>query len=138
MENSHLEALVPQVVSIAQQAAAAINKIYAAQNYHIHNKADNSPVTDADLAAHNIICSELAKLTPQYPVLSEESVETIDFAARKQWDHYWLVDPLDGTKEFIKGNGEFTVNIALIHAKVPILGVVVVPVLQQAYWARAA
>ena len=90
-------------------------------------KDDDSPVTEADLAAHNIICPALEQLLPGVPVLSEES-EIPPFDERALWHRYWIVDPLDGTREFIRRNGEFTVNIALIEQGVPVLGVVYVPV----------
>jgi len=97
-------------------------------------KSDDTPVTAADLAAHDIIVSGLSELSPRYPVLSEES-EDIPFKERNDWDRYWLGDPLDGTREFIRRNGEFTVNIALIDNNKPILGVITAPVLNVAYFA---
>lgn len=90
-------------------------------------KIDNSPITEADLRSHKIIVEGLTAFTPQWPVLSEESAD-IPYETRAQWQTYWLVDPLDGTKEFVSRNGEFTVNIALIHDHVPVFGVVYVPV----------
>jgi len=97
-------------------------------------KDDSSPLTQADLAAHHIIESGLSKLTPQLPVLSEESA-AIPYATRATWRRYWLVDPLDGTREFIKRNGEFTVNIALIDDGKPVMGVVYAPAKDQLYYA---
>jgi 3'(2'), 5'-bisphosphate nucleotidase len=126
--------LILQIVAIAQQAGKAIMEVYAAPATAVKSKADQSPLTEADLASHRIICESLAQLTPQYPVLSEESAE-ISVAQRMTWPEYWLVDPLDGTKEFIKRNGEFTVNIALIENGTPILGVVYAPVLDVCYYA---
>lgn len=126
--------LILQVVAIAQQAGKAIMEIYAAPVAEVMSKADQSPLTEADIASHRIICESLVQLTPQYPVLSEESAE-ISVAQRMAWKKYWLVDPLDGTKEFIKRNGEFTVNIALIENGTPILGVVYAPVLDVCYYA---
>ncbi len=111
-------------VKAAIDAGEAILEIYK-QDFDVEIKADNSPLTAADKASHQIIVDALAS-TP-YPVLSEESAE-IEYNDRKDWDKYWLVDPLDGTKEFIKKNGEFTVNIALIEKGVPVLGIVYVPV----------
>lgn len=96
-------------------------------------KADASPLTLADLAAHQVIVSGLAKLHPCYPILSEEAPD-IAYRERASWTCYWLVDPLDGTKEFIKRNGEFTVNIALIENGIPIMGVVYAPVLDVCYF----
>jgi 3'(2'), 5'-bisphosphate nucleotidase len=119
--------LLPEIVKIARAAAEKILEIYHSGDFGIEAKADNSPLTLADKAAHDIISRALATLTPDWPVLSEES-EHLPFAQRAAWPTYWLVDPLDGTREFIKRNGEFTVNIALIDAHQPVLGVVYVPV----------
>ena len=127
--------LTLQIVAIAKQAGKAIMEIYADPNTAVSSKADHSPLTEADLASHRIICESLAQLTPQYPVLSEESAE-VSVAQRIGWKKYWLVDPLDGTKEFIKRNGEFTVNIALIENGEPVLGVVYAPVLEVCYYAE--
>jgi 3'(2'), 5'-bisphosphate nucleotidase len=110
-------------------------EIYARPDTTVTRKVDQSPLTEADLASHRIICDSLEKLTPSYPVLSEESAE-ISAAQRLAWKKYWLVDPLDGTKEFIKRNGEFTVNIALIESGEPILGVVYAPALEVCYYAE--
>ncbi len=115
---------------LARQAGAAIMDLYQDQELGVQRKADDSPLTRADLAAHHIITSGLAGLG--IPVLSEES-EAIPFAERRQWQQYFLVDPLDGTKEFINRNGEFTVNIALIDQGVPVQGVVYVPVRDELY-----
>ncbi len=100
----------------------------------VSHKEDDSPLTQADLAAHEIIASGLAALTPELPIISEESCAT-PFDERKQWDRYWLVDPLDGTREFIKRNGEFTVNIALIEHHQPVMGVVYAPALDLLFYA---
>lgn len=124
--------MLKEVKDIARDAGAAIMDIYQSNDYDVQKKADDSPVTKADLAAHNIICEGLRALDIQYPVISEESSE-ISWAQRKHWCRYWLVDPLDGTKEFIKRNDEFTVNIALIEKGVPILGVVYAPALDAMY-----
>ena len=128
-----LKALLPRVVEIARAAAGAILQIYE-RDFEVEQKEDRSPLTEADLAAHRLIVSSLGELTPETPVLSEESA-AIPFAERSGWQRYWLVDPLDGTKEFIKRNGEFTVNIALIEDHQPVLGVIVVPVSGQCYLA---
>lgn len=125
--------LLQKVLGIAEQAGAAIREIYEhPDEVAVITKSDDSPVTAADHAAHAVIVAQLAQLTPDIPVLSEES-ETLDFAVRSQWSRYWLVDPLDGTKEFIQRSGEFTVNIALIEGHQPVLGVVTVPVKDIAY-----
>ncbi len=130
-----LSQLVNAVVDIARQAGAEILKIYAT-DFDVETKADDSPLTAADQAAHQLIVTALTELTPDIPVWSEESA-TIDFAERSGWQKFWLVDPLDGTREFIKRNGEFTVNIALIHGHEPVLGVVHVPVMRRDYYGFA-
>lgn len=124
--------MLKEVKDIARDAGAAIMDIYQSNDFDVQKKPDDSPLTKADLAAHNIICDGLRALDIQYPVISEESSD-ISWAQRKHWCRYWLVDPLDGTKEFIKRNDEFTVNIALIEKGVPILGVVYAPALDAMY-----
>ncbi len=118
-----------QYLNIAIEAAIEAGKeiisVYNSSDFSIEIKSDNSPLTRADKAAHNIISAHLAK-TP-FPVLSEEGKD-IEYSVRKNWETFWMVDPLDGTKEFIKRNGEFTVNIALIENNLPVAGVVYVPV----------
>jgi 3'(2'), 5'-bisphosphate nucleotidase len=125
--------VLQEVIGIAKRAGAAIMEVYA-HGIEVQHKADNSPLTQADLAAHHIIEAGLTELTPDLPVLSEESA-SIPYDTRKQWDRYWLVDPLDGTREFIKRNGEFTVNIALIEHHQPVLGVVFAPALDLLFYA---
>ena len=119
--------LIKVMCAVARDAGAAILQVYGDEDFGVQTKSDNSPLTRADLAAHNIIVEGLQKRAPGIPVLSEES-DGISFAERSSWDQYFLVDPLDGTKEFINRNGEFTVNIALIEKGVPMRGVVFVPV----------
>lgn len=121
------------VTSIALDAGKAIMAVYQ-NEIKVSRKEDNSPLTQADLAAHDIILTGLAALTPELPVISEES-SAIPFETRQTWDRYWLVDPLDGTREFIKRNGEFTVNIALIERHEPVLGVVYAPALDLLFFA---
>ena len=123
--------LLTSVVKLAQQAGDAILSVYSEQ-FEVTHKADQSPLTLADLRSHEIITKGLRALTPDLPVLSEEASD-ISFEQRRQWTRYWLVDPLDGTKEFVSRNGEFTVNIALIDDHVPALGVVHVPVTSTTY-----
>ena len=130
IDSSFLKQLEPQVVKIAEAAGHEILSIYAS-GFTVQDKADHTPLTEADLAAHNIIKAGLETLGDQFPVLSEE--EVISFEQRQGWTTYWLVDPLDGTKEFIKRNGEFSVNIALIHQNKAVLGVVFAPVLETTY-----
>ncbi len=127
-----LPQITAAVVAIARRAGAEIMTIYES-DFDIETKADDSPLTAADRASHELIVAALHDLTPDIPVWSEESA-AIDFATRSGWPEFWLVDPLDGTKEFIKRNGEFTVNIALIRGHEPVLGVVHVPVTRRDYF----
>ena len=126
--------LLDQVIAIAREAGEAILKVYHDESgFETQIKEDASPVTEADLAAHHILFPALSALDADTPVLSEES-EIPDYDVRSGWQQYWIIDPLDGTKEFIKRNGEFTVNIALIDDQgAPVLGVVYVPVLDITY-----
>jgi 3'(2'), 5'-bisphosphate nucleotidase len=124
---------LPQVIEIARKAGLAIVEIYD-RDFNIEHKDDKSPLTEADLAAHHIIVDALQAMTPDIPVLSEESA-SIPYSERATWQRYWLVDPLDGTREFIKRNGEFTVNIALIEAGLAVMGVIVVPVTGRCFYA---
>ncbi len=133
IEQATLTALLPELLLLARQAGAAIMDIYRSDDFGATAKADASPLTLADLAAHRTIVAGLHKLTPDIPVLSEED-SNIPYSVRSQWTRFWLVDPLDGTKEFIKRNGEFTVNIALVENGVPVLGVVYAPVLDTCYY----
>ncbi len=121
-----LEGLAREAAAIATRAAAAILEIYES-DFAVTHKDDRSPLTAADLAAHRLIEAGLRELTPDLPVLSEESVG-VPWSERSRWTRYWLVDPLDGTREFVKRNGEFTVNIALIDDHRPVIGVVQKPV----------
>ena len=126
-----LPELVEPVVALAKEAGDAILEVYAT-DFDVQAKDDESPLTQADMASHRIIDAGLAALTPDIPVISEES-GLPDFDVRKEWDTYWLIDPLDGTKEFVNRNGEFTVNIALIGDNRPLFGVVHVPVQGKTY-----
>ncbi len=124
--------MLDAICQLAREAGDAIMQVYDGhQPMEVTSKVDDSPVTAADIAAHRVIVGGLQTLTPEIPVLSEEDPPT--WAIRQSWDRYWLVDPLDGTKEFIKRNGEFTVNIALIENGKPVLGVVYAPVLKVMY-----
>ena len=129
-----LDQLCPEVITIAEQASKKILAIYNTE-FDVTSKEDNTPLTEADMAAHHTIIENLSRLTPNIPILSEESVD-ISFDKRKQWQMYWLVDPLDGTREFVKRNGEFTVNIALIDDHKPVLGVIHTPVSGVCYYAN--
>jgi len=128
--------LIEEICQIASNAADCILEVYDT-DFSVESKDDHSPLTAADMAAHNAICLALAKLTPEIPVLSEESSE-LPYTERCQWSRYWLVDPLDGTREFIKRNDEFTVNIALIENGQSSLGVITVPVTGVCYYAAAS
>lgn len=130
------EKWLQEVVQIARSAGDAIMKVYEGE-IAVEKKEDNSPLTAADLAAHAVIDAGLKQLTPEIPILSEESA-TIPYSIRKQWPTYWLVDPLDGTREFIKRNGEFTVNIALIEGDRSVIGVVYAPARNVLYYASAS
>lgn len=128
LENGQLEKLE----AIARDAGAGILSVYESDDFDVESKGDGSPLTRADRLAHEVIVAGLAELTPEIPVVSEESAKE-EMAARLSWDLFWLVDPLDGTKEFIKRNGEFTVNIALVHQGRPVYGVVYAPVLNSCF-----
>ena len=129
----NLESLIPELRAITLDAAKAILDVYE-NDFDVERKNDRSPLTEADLAAHHIIVNGLRRLTPDIPILSEESA-AIAWSERRKWSRYWLVDPLDGTREFVKRNGEFTVNIALIDGDRPVLGVVQAPVTGEIAWA---
>ncbi len=129
-------ALLPGIVSVARDAGAAVDEIYRQASAEVSYKADDSPLTAADLASHRVIVAGLKDLAPEIPILSEEGAER-PYGSRRAWDRLWVVDPLDGTKEFIKRNGEFTVNIALVENGIPTLGVVYAPVLDRTYLAAA-
>ena len=126
------EQLLDGVAEIARRAGEAILEVYRGVDPGVTYKKDDSPLTAADLASHRVIVDGLAQLALEIPVLSEEGAGQ-PYEERSAWDRFWLVDPLDGTKEFIKRNGEFTVNIALVADGAPILGVVYAPVLDREY-----
>lgn len=125
--------LLQSVVALAKQAGAAVKEVYDRCDMEISCKVDGSLLTQADIASNHVIVDGLVRLTPAVPTLSEESAQ-ITYAERCNWVHFWLVDPLDGTKEFVSRNGEFTVNIALIEHSVPVLGVVYAPALDVCYY----
>jgi len=120
------------VIRIAKDAGDAILEVYN-KDFEVEHKADNSPLTEADQKSNDIIIEGLKSAYPDIPLISEESKE-IPYDERKGWEYFWLIDPLDGTKEFVKKNGEFTVNIALIQGNHPVLGVVYVPVQEVTYY----
>jgi 3'(2'), 5'-bisphosphate nucleotidase len=121
------DALREAVIATARAAAVEILRVYDT-GFDVERKADNSPLTAADLAAHRCIVDRLETLTPDVPVLSEESADTIPTTVRRTWSRLWVVDPLDGTREFVKRNGEFTVNIALVEEGEVVFGVIQAPV----------
>ena len=125
---------IQDIVTIAKEAGNSIMQIYK-QDFEVEYKQDSSPLTLADKKANDIIEDGLKQLSVNFPILSEEGKET-PYKDRKHWEYFWLVDPLDGTKEFVKKNDEFTVNIALIHKDTSILGVVYAPALGVCYWAK--
>ena len=133
MSTINYTALCIDVMALARKAGDEILKVYNhIEGFDVNTKGDDSPVTAADLAAHHVLKPGLEAILPKVPVLSEESTLP-SYDIRKTWNRYWIIDPLDGTKEFIKRNGEFTVNIALIENGVPVFGVVFVPVLNLMY-----
>lgn len=120
-------AVCQRLLDGVQQAGSQVLDIYQ-RDFQVETKADDSPLTEADMASHHALVALLKEMTPDVPILSEESGE-IPFETRQKWGRYWLIDPLDGTKEFIKKNGEFTLNLALIEDGVPVFGIVHAPVL---------
>ncbi len=141
-ENQHtpnLTDFIPSLRKIANSAAAAILEVYEQEErfQNVQRKDDNSPLTAADLASNQIICEGLKALPVSYPIISEEN-KTLPYSERSKWTRCWLVDPLDGTKEFIKRNGEFTINIALVENGRPVLGLIHIPVTGECWWAVKA
>lgn len=132
MDSKTLQELVSVAIRAAEAASKEILQIYNSSDFQIDVKGDNSPLTLADRKSHEVIEQYLNET--QLPILSEEG-KNIPYETRKEWKHFWLIDPLDGTKEFIKRNNEFTVNIALVENQTPILGVVAVPVTGDVYYA---
>jgi 3'(2'), 5'-bisphosphate nucleotidase len=125
---------IQKIIELSKEAGNAILEVYKEDDLKITLKSDASPLTRADMASHHLILEGLKRLTPTVAVLSEESKE-VPYEQRQDWETFWLVDPLDGTKEFIKRNGEFTVNIALITNRLAVLGVVHAPALALTYYA---
>lgn len=130
LDRSRLAATVDRLV---RTAARAVLEVYGRDDFDVAHKRDASPVTAADLASHRILGDGLRDIAPELPMLSEESAEQVTAAERRAWQRYWLVDPLDGTKEFLKRNGEFTINVALIEFGRPVFGIVHVPVSGASY-----
>lgn len=124
--------VLPDVLRIADDASAKVMAIYNS-DFKVELKSDESPITAADVASHRLIVEGLRCLSHDIPILSEEGSE-VSWDERRHWHRFWLVDPIDGTKDFTQRTGEFTVNIALIEEGVPVLGVVTAPALKEAYW----
>lgn len=125
---------IDEVIKFSKTAGDAIMKVYESDDFDTSKKGDDSPVTKADIASNDVLCAGLKSQTPDIPILSEEN-KIIDYDTRKNWTYCWIVDPLDGTKEFIKRNGEFTTNVALVLNGEPIAGVVFAPVKNEMYYA---
>ena len=132
MTTSELSGLIQEAVLICKLAGTAIMDVYGHEDFQIEIKQDESPLTIADKKSNSIICEHLQRISPDIPIISEENKQ-LDFDQRKHFEYAWMVDPLDGTKEFIKRNGEFTINIALVHNHKSIGGVVYLPVSQTAF-----
>lgn len=130
-----LEKLLAIAIDSSKKAGIEVSKYYKQGNYTAEIKSDDSPVTSADLAANDVLMSELARLTPNIPVISEE-VGALPLAQRKNWQRYWLLDPIDGTGEFIIGSGDFAVNVALIENGWPAIGVIHAPDHQLTYYGQ--
>jgi 3'(2'), 5'-bisphosphate nucleotidase len=130
----NLSKLVLKIVTIARGAGKEIMKIYQTQDFDIQYKSDDSPVTLADQTSNDFIIKKLMALTPNIPIISEESLE-IPYLERQNYEYFWMIDPLDGTKEFIARNGDFAVNVALVFQNKPILGVIYVPNTKGVYFA---
>jgi 3'(2'), 5'-bisphosphate nucleotidase len=133
--------MLSKIIKIAEQAGKKILEIYESGDFEVSVKDDASPLTRADIASNEIITAGIKRISA-YPVLSEESAAfsgekvAAEYGERKTWERFWLVDPLDGTKDFIAKNGQFTVNIALVYGDTPVLGVIHIPVSGETYWAE--
>ncbi|MDF1825108.1 MAG: 3'(2'),5'-bisphosphate nucleotidase CysQ [Verrucomicrobiales bacterium] len=125
---------VEEIKEIAKRAGEEILSVYGSE-FSVDVKEDKSPLTEADKRSNDVIIEALSEKYPEIPVISEET-KAVEYAERKDWEVFWLIDPLDGTKEFIKRNGEFTVNIALIRNGKPVLGVVYQPIGEHLYWSK--
>ncbi|MCF7870195.1 MAG: 3'(2'),5'-bisphosphate nucleotidase CysQ [Candidatus Omnitrophica bacterium] len=131
LTSQQINTLLKQV----NKASAAILDIYQSADLEVKTKKDNSPLTLADRTSHDILVAELKKLYPDIPIISEEGA-SIAYQVRKSWQYFWVIDPLDGTKEFISGNGEFTINLALVQSDQPIFGIVAAPTKDTVYFAN--
>lgn len=127
---------IKQLIDIARHAGLLVMSIYNQESYVVKNKSDKSLLTEADLESHLFICNSLQRLYPTIPIISEEATHQYNYDERKKWEYFFLVDPLDGTKEFVQRNGEFTINIALVKNNLPISGVIHAPALGVTYYAE--
>ncbi|MEM9545690.1 MAG: 3'(2'),5'-bisphosphate nucleotidase CysQ [Bacteroidota bacterium] len=134
MDSSRIKKLIRALIPVSRKAGAAILEVYNTTDLGIQQKSDSSPLTKADLASNTIICNALKELSPDIPIISEEN-DDHPYAERSKWEYCWIVDPLDGTKEFIKKNGEFTTNIGLVYNHRVVAGVVYIPVFDEMYFA---
>lgn len=125
--------MIEEVIKLIKKAGAEVLNIYNSDDYQIETKSDNSPLTKADLLSNDILMDGLVKIE-SIPILSEERL--VDYSIRKDWNKFWIIDPLDGTKDFIAKNDEFTINVALIENNVPILGFIYAPALGDMYWGK--
>ena len=128
----HYSSILPDVIKIADEASEKVLHIYQS-DFKVNYKEDHSPITAADIASHDIIVKGLRQISRDIPILSEEGAE-IPWEERKKWRRFWLIDPIDGTKDFTQRTGEFTVNIAMIEDGEPVMGVVTAPALKEAFW----
>lgn len=128
----HYSSMLPDVIKIADEASEKVLHIYQS-DFKVNYKEDHSPITAADIASHDIIVKGLRQISRDIPILSEEGAE-IPWEERKKWRRFWLIDPIDGTKDFTQRTGEFTVNIAMIEDGEPVMGVVTAPALKEAFW----
>lgn len=128
----HYSSILPDVIKIADEASEKVLHIYQS-DFKVNYKEDHSPITAADVASHDIIVKGLRQISRNIPILSEEGAE-IPWEERKKWRRFWLIDPIDGTKDFTQRTGEFTVNIAMIEDGEPVMGVVTAPALKEAFW----
>lgn len=133
MTQELLEKYIKEIIVSSRAAGAAIMEIYNQDDHGIQSKTDESPLTKADLAANEILCNTLKEIAPEIPIISEEN-DQMSYMDRAGWEYCWVVDPLDGTKEFIKKNGEFTTNVALVKGDTAIAGVIYAPALDEMYW----
>lgn len=128
----HYSSILPDVIKIADEASEKVLHIYQS-DFKVNYKEDHSPITAADIASHDIIVKGLRQISRDIPILSEEGAE-IPWEERKKWRRFWLIDPIDGSKDFTQRTGEFTVNIAMIEDGEPVMGVVTAPALKEAFW----